>query len=215
MRADLTRLFRHASHGAALALLLAACKPVTYHGTAYDPPEPAPPLALSRADGSPFSLAAQRGSVVLLYFGYTHCPDLCPTTLADWHRARAALGRDAERTRWVFVSVDPARDDPVTLQRYVSGFDPALRRDHRRFLTHRRHRICLSRHFREGKQRLCQRLRRRSFIAHFRDWQGREAAAPLQRWHTPVGHRRRRPRATEELMLRRIIARTVAPDARV
>src|SRR6185437_9983166 len=59
-----------------------------------------------------FSLADQRGSVVLLYFGYTHCPDVCPTTLSDWKRVKTSLGRDASRVRFVFVSVDPDRDDP-------------------------------------------------------------------------------------------------------
>ena len=73
-----------------------------------------------------FSLADQKGSVVFLYFGYTHCPDVCPTTLSDWKRIKTALGRDASRVRFVFISVDPARDDPATLQHYVSTFDPSF-----------------------------------------------------------------------------------------
>jgi protein SCO1/2 len=79
---------------------------------------------LNAASGGRFSLAEQRGSVVLLYFGYTHCPDVCPTTLSDWKRVKSGLGRDASRVRFVFISVDPNRDDPATLQRYVSRFDP-------------------------------------------------------------------------------------------
>lgn len=100
------------------------CRPPSFHGTAYEPPEVAPPVVLHEARGARFSLADQRGSVVLLYFGYTHCPDVCPTTLSDWKRVKTSLGRDASRVRFVFVSVDPARDDPATLQRYVSRFDP-------------------------------------------------------------------------------------------
>jgi len=109
---------------ASIIALAAGCKPVSFHGTAYEPPEKAPSVVLQKASGGEFSLADQHGSVVLLFFGYTHCPDLCPTTLTDWKRVKSALGRDASRVRFVFISVDPARDDPATLQRYVSRFDP-------------------------------------------------------------------------------------------
>jgi protein SCO1/2 len=63
---------------------------------------------------------------VLLFFGYTRCPDVCPTTLADWARLRRALGEDAAAMRFVFVSVDPARDTPADAQRYAARFDPAF-----------------------------------------------------------------------------------------
>jgi protein SCO1/2 len=106
-----------------LVTLSSGCKPASFHGTAYEPPERAPSVVLEKADGGQFSLADQHGSVVLLFFGYTHCPDICPTTLSDWRRVKAALGRDASRVRFVFISVDPARDDPRTLQKYVSRFD--------------------------------------------------------------------------------------------
>jgi protein SCO1/2 len=109
---------------AALIAFAAGCKPPSFHGTAYEPPEKAPPVLLRQTSGGDFSLADQRGSVVLLYFGYTHCPDICPTTLTEWKRLKTALGRDASRVRFVFISVDPARDDPATLQRYVRRFDP-------------------------------------------------------------------------------------------
>jgi protein SCO1 len=108
----------------ALTVLATGCKPPSFHGTAYEPPEKAPPVVLQEAGGAKFSLADQQGSVVLLFFGYTHCPDICPTTLTDWKRLKTALGRDASRVRFVFISVDPARDDPATLQRYVKRFDP-------------------------------------------------------------------------------------------
>jgi protein SCO1 len=108
----------------AFTMLATGCKPPSFHGTAYEPPEKAPPVVLQQPNGAKFSLADQQGSVVLLFFGYTHCPDICPTTLTDWKRLKTALGRDASRVRFVFISVDPARDDPATLQRYVKRFDP-------------------------------------------------------------------------------------------
>ena len=109
---------------ASLLALVTGCRPPSFHGTAYDPPEPAPAVVLREASGRQFTLADQHGFVVLLFFGYTHCPDVCPTTLSDWERVKSALGRDASRVRFVFISVDPARDDPATLHRYVSRFDP-------------------------------------------------------------------------------------------
>ena len=110
--------------GIACAALVIGCKPVAFHGTAYEPPAAAPVVVLDNAAGGKFDLADQHGSVVLLFFGYTHCPDICPTTLSDWKRVKSALGRSASKVRFVFVSVDPARDDPATLHAYVSRFDP-------------------------------------------------------------------------------------------
>jgi protein SCO1/2 len=92
-------------------------------GIVIDDPLPAAPLALARHDGTAFTLADQRGKVVALYFGYTHCPDVCPTTLSDWARARQALGRRAERMSWVFVSLDPERDTPEDASVYARQFD--------------------------------------------------------------------------------------------
>lgn len=97
---------------------------MAFHGTAYEPPAKAPSVVLNNAAGGKFDLADQQGSVVLLFFGYTHCPDVCPTTLSDWKRVKAELGHNASRVKFVFVSVDPARDDPRTLHAYVSRFDP-------------------------------------------------------------------------------------------
>ena len=67
-----------------------------------------------------------RGHVVLLYFGYTHCPDVCPTTLSRLSRAVAALGPRADEVRILFVSVDPARDTPAQLQAYATAFGPEV-----------------------------------------------------------------------------------------
>jgi protein SCO1/2 len=91
--------------------------------TAYDPSRPAPALRLTDQDGHPFDLASLRGQPVLVYFGYTHCPDICPTTLAD---IRAALRLVDVPVGVVFVTVDPARDDAAAMKQYVdyyaSGF---------------------------------------------------------------------------------------------
>jgi protein SCO1/2 len=91
--------------------------------TAYEPPRPAPDLRLTDQDGRPFDLASLRGKPVLVYFGYTHCPDVCPTTLAD---LREALRLVDDPVRVVFVTVDPARDDAAAMKTYVdyyqSGF---------------------------------------------------------------------------------------------
>ncbi len=87
--------------------------------TAVRPLAPAPPLRLTDQDGRPFDLADLRGTPVLLSFGYTHCPDVCPATLADM---RDALRLIEGPVRVVFVSVDPARDDVATMKQYVGYF---------------------------------------------------------------------------------------------
>jgi protein SCO1 len=114
---------------AALAALapLAACDDMRpYNGLVYDSLEPAPALALGAPGGRTFDLAGERGKVVLVFFGYTRCPDVCPTTLADWAKVKRALGTRADRVRFVFVSVDPERDTPEATHRYAQRFDPAF-----------------------------------------------------------------------------------------
>jgi protein SCO1 len=109
---------------AAAALATSACssKPPE-HGTLIENPEPAPALRLTDAAGQPFDLAAQHARMTFVYFGYTHCPDACPTTLTDWARARALLGSARTAVHFVFVSVDPARDTPAMAARYARQFD--------------------------------------------------------------------------------------------
>lgn len=67
-----------------------------------------------------------RGKIVVVAFGYTNCPDVCPTTLADLAKVRKALGRDARRVQVLFVTVDPARDTATLLGQYVKAFDPSF-----------------------------------------------------------------------------------------
>ena len=83
-----------------------------------------PDFALTDQHGSLFRLSDQRGNVVLLFFGYTQCPDVCPTTLATWRRVHEGLGDDADRVRFVFVTVDPERDTPERLGLHVGAFNP-------------------------------------------------------------------------------------------
>ncbi|MFQ5873769.1 MAG: SCO family protein [Dehalococcoidia bacterium] len=89
-------------------------------------PEPAPDFALTDHNGQPFRLSDQRGNVVVLFFGYTSCPDVCPTTLALWRQVHDALGPEAERVRFVFVTVDPDRDTPERLRQHLTVFNPAF-----------------------------------------------------------------------------------------
>jgi protein SCO1/2 len=89
-------------------------------------------LELTDHTGKPRRLEDFRGKAVVLFFGFTHCPDICPTTLADIAQAVKSLGADAERVQVLMVSVDPERDTPEALAKYVTAFDPrflALRGD--------------------------------------------------------------------------------------
>ena len=79
---------------------------------------------LKDAVDHPRQLADYRGKVVVLFFGYTRCPDVCPTTMADLKAVMQALGADADRVQVLFVTLDPARDTPALLTQYVPSFDP-------------------------------------------------------------------------------------------
>lgn len=85
----------------------------------------APQLVLPDDHGGMFDLAAHRGEVVLVYFGYTHCPDVCPATLGALQAALARLGPDHRQVRQVFVTLDPRRDTPRVLRDYLANFEPA------------------------------------------------------------------------------------------
>ena len=68
----------------------------------------------------------EKGKLVFLYFGYTSCPDVCPTTMADLRQVRQAVGAKADQFDVVFVTVDPDRDTPDRMQKYASAFDPGF-----------------------------------------------------------------------------------------
>lgn len=95
-----------------------------FAGRVFDPPRPAPDFTLTDQYGSAFRLGEHAGDVVVLFFGYTTCPDVCPTTLAQYRLIKEMLGDDADRVRFVFVTVDPERDKQERLNQYVSIFDP-------------------------------------------------------------------------------------------
>lgn len=81
---------------------------------------------LTDHNGKPRTMADFRGKVVLIFFGYTQCPDVCPTTLSDMKQAMQLLGKDAERLQVLFVTLDPKRDTPELLSTYVPAFNPTF-----------------------------------------------------------------------------------------
>jgi protein SCO1/2 len=88
------------------------------------PAPPAPPgFSLSEHGGRTLDLAAERGRVVVVFFGYTHCPDVCPTTLADFVAVKRRLAQRAGEVRFAFITVDPRRDTPEVARRYAAQFD--------------------------------------------------------------------------------------------
>lgn len=110
---------------ASLAWILAGCAEPTheYHGSRIDPPFPLPEIRGTNWDGAPFSLKGADGKLVIVFFGYTSCPDVCPMTLARLKSLHARLGERAGEVAVVLVSVDPDRDTLGQLGEYVRGFD--------------------------------------------------------------------------------------------
>ncbi len=93
--------------------------PLGVRDTAYEPIRPAPQLRLPDQDAQTFDLSMLRGTPAFVYFGYTHCPDVCPTTLAD---LRAAIAAAALPAKVVFVTIDPARDTSAAMKQYVDAY---------------------------------------------------------------------------------------------
>jgi protein SCO1/2 len=84
------------------------------------------PASLVTQFGKPFSAADTKGRPIALFFGFTNCPDICPTTLLDMSNDFAALGGQGKDIRMIFVTVDPEHDTPEILQEYLSSFDPRI-----------------------------------------------------------------------------------------
>jgi protein SCO1/2 len=110
----------------ALALALLAASDSTLRAGVFDPPRAAPDFALRSSNGGELRLSRYRGKVVLLAFGFTSCPEVCPTTLATLAAARKKLGAEAKDVQVVYVTVDPERDDAARMKKYLAGFDPAF-----------------------------------------------------------------------------------------
>jgi protein SCO1 len=85
------------------------------------------PFHLEDENGKPFTDQDMKGRPYLVFFGFTHCPDICPTTLFDISQILRKLGPDADRAGALFITVDPERDTPAVLKDYLSNFDPHLR----------------------------------------------------------------------------------------
>ena len=83
-------------------------------------------FALTDHTGKPRTLADFRGKVVVVFFGYTRCPDVCPATLVEIKDVMQKLGPDAEKVQVVFITVDPGRDTPESIQEYVANFDSSF-----------------------------------------------------------------------------------------
>jgi len=96
----------------------------TFHFTDVTGAEFARKLELPDADGKSRSLADWRGKVVVVFFGYTQCPDVCPTTMAELAQIRTMLGAEGDRLQTVFVTIDPERDTPEVLKAYLANFGP-------------------------------------------------------------------------------------------
>jgi protein SCO1/2 len=130
MKAQTSRLILMiAAFVAGLALCLSVVLLVAQRGSM--------PLPQASAVGGPFRLTDQNGRTVteedvkgrpfLVFFGFTHCPDVCPTTLFDISEVFRKLGPNADRAAALFITVDPERDTPETMKTYLSSFDPHLR----------------------------------------------------------------------------------------
>ena len=114
---------------AALFLLASAAHAGNMPGLktgAFDPPRMAPDFLLNGSNGSEFKLSRYRGKVVALGFGYTSCPEVCPTTMAFLAQARQKLGAARDDFQVVYVTVDPERDTTDQLRKFMTAFDPTF-----------------------------------------------------------------------------------------
>lgn len=100
--------------------------PPTFHGTAYNPAPEAPAFRLTDQTGEPLAMQDLRGRTVLLFFGYTNCPDVCPLTLSKLAAAFDAIGARPEEYRVVMVTVDPQHDTPAALAAYLRPYGSAF-----------------------------------------------------------------------------------------
>lgn len=96
----------------------------TYQGSLIEPPVPAPDFELVNQNSQTYRLSEQRGKVVLIFFGYTHCPDVCPVTLTDYKEIKSKLGDQSKDVKFLFITADPERDTPEQLKNYLKNFDP-------------------------------------------------------------------------------------------
>ena len=112
----------------ALILTLGACNPqkMAFHGVDITGAEYAKELNLTDQNGQPRTLKDFAGKVVVVFFGYTQCPDVCPTTMQELSDVKRLLGPDGDKLQAVFVTVDPERDTTELLKAYVGNFDQSF-----------------------------------------------------------------------------------------
>jgi protein SCO1/2 len=99
---------------------------VAFHGADITGAEYARTLALPDVNGQPRTLGDFKGKVTVVFFGYTQCPDVCPTTMTELAQVKKSLGADGDKLQAVFVTIDPERDTPEILKSYMASFDPSF-----------------------------------------------------------------------------------------
>lgn len=109
-----------------LCLLAHAAETDGLKAGVFNPPREAPDFSVRGSDGSALSLSRYRGKVVVLGFGYTHCPNVCPVTLAVLAQAHRKLGSLASQVQIIYLTVDPERDNAGQLKQYLAAFDPSF-----------------------------------------------------------------------------------------
>ena len=121
-------MWRSLAAALAAVLLLAGCDGggPKFKNTDITGADYAKGFALTDHTGKPRTLADFRGKVVVVFFGYAHCPDVCPTTLVELKQVMQALGSDADKVQVVFITLDPERDTPELLKAYMANFDPSF-----------------------------------------------------------------------------------------
>ena len=109
----------------ALAILaeLVFGRSYSFHGTVIDPPLPLSEISLQTAGGESWRLSEQKGKIVLLFFGYTNCPDVCPITLGTFKQVNERLGEEAQNVKFVMITADPERDTPDKVASYAARFN--------------------------------------------------------------------------------------------
>ena len=112
----------------AATVLLAACSPAPaeFKGIDLTGAEYARGFKMKDAEGRVRTLDEFKGKVVVVFFGYTQCPDVCPTTMAELAQVKKQLGADGDKLQGVFITVDPERDTPELLKAYLAAFDTSF-----------------------------------------------------------------------------------------
>lgn len=107
-------------------IFLGGCTTYTFKSAVIEPPDAAYPFVLTDQNGDTFSFSTLQGKVTLVFFGYTNCPDICPATLSDLQLVKQRLGDRADKLAIVFITVDPERDSPERLKRFVGLYDTTV-----------------------------------------------------------------------------------------